>query len=52
MQQEIASLEKNGTWGLTQLPTDKCILACKCIFKIKHKADGSVTRYKSFLVIL
>lgn len=35
---------------LIALPAGKQAIGCKWIYKIKHKADGSVERYKARLV--
>ena len=32
------------------MPARKQAIGCKWIYKIKHKADGSVERYKARLV--
>jgi hypothetical protein len=48
---EYNSLMKNKTWELTELPPDRQPITCKWIFKIKHKADGSIERYKARLVV-
>jgi hypothetical protein len=50
MQNEIKALEDNNTWSLTTLPLHKTPIGCKCVYKIKHKADGSIERYKARLV--
>ncbi|CAN1127242.1 Retrovirus-related Pol polyprotein from transposon TNT 1-94 [Linum perenne] len=47
---EIAALEKNGTWNIVQLPTGKRPVGCKWIFTTKYHSDGSVERYKARLV--
>jgi len=38
--------------SVTQLPPEKKALACKWVYKIKHKFDGSVEQFKAWLVIL
>ena len=37
---------KNNTWEVTQLPVGKQPVDCKWIFTVKHKAGGSIDRYK------
>ncbi|XP_074266507.1 uncharacterized protein LOC141589782 [Silene latifolia] len=51
MQDEITALEKNGTWELTDLPSDKKALGCRWVYKIKYKSNGEIERYKARLVI-
>lgn len=48
--QEIEVLEKNKTWEITELPTGKQAIGCKCVYQIKRNADGSIDRYKARLV--
>ncbi|CAD6242957.1 unnamed protein product [Miscanthus lutarioriparius] len=36
MQEEMQSLEKNGTWDVVRLPKQKNVVRCKWIFKIKE----------------
>src|SRR6516162_7523615 len=50
MNEEMATLHVNKTWDLVPLPKDKNIIGCKWIYKVKHNADGSVSRYKARLV--
>jgi hypothetical protein len=50
MDEEMATLDANATWELVALQKDKKIIGCKWVFKIKHNADGSVSRYKARLV--
>ena len=52
MKSEMHAFETNGTWTSTQLPPRKKALGCKWVYKIKHKAYGSVERFKAQLVIL
>lgn len=42
MEEEIASLKKNETWNLEQLPPNRRAIDCKWIYKIKRKHDGSI----------
>ncbi|GAB2287684.1 hypothetical protein Dimus_037949 [Dionaea muscipula] len=50
MQSEIATLEQNRTWILTDLPLAKQAIGCKWVYKIKYNADGTIERYKARLV--
>jgi hypothetical protein len=47
---EIAALQATGTWSLVPLPSHKRPIGCKWVYKIKLKADGTVERYKAWLV--
>lgn len=51
MVQEFEALHNNNTWDLVQLPEGKKSIGCRWVYKIKHKADGSVERYKTRLVV-
>lgn len=50
MENEINSIEKNGTWTLTELPEGHKVIGLKWIFKIKRDADGKVVKHKARLV--
>ena len=47
---EIDSLLENKTWELTKLPPGRKAIGSRWVFLIKHRADGSVERYKGRLV--
>ena len=48
MQDEMESLEKNGTWDLVKLSKDKKSVRCKWIFKRKEAMSPSEpARYKA-----
>jgi histone deacetylase 1/2 len=50
MNLEYEALLRNKTWKLVPRPQGKNIIGCKWVYKVKHKADGSVDRYKARLV--
>jgi len=47
MVDEMSALEQNNTWDLMSLLRGKKIVGCKWVFTIKHKADGTIERYKA-----
>jgi hypothetical protein len=50
IQVELDSLKQNHTWILSPLPKDRKLVKSKWIFKIKHKVDGNIFKYKARLV--
>ncbi|GAU30981.1 hypothetical protein TSUD_104950 [Trifolium subterraneum] len=50
MTKELASIEKNDTWSLVDLPHGKKAIDVKWVFKVKVNTQGEVTRYKARLV--
>ena len=50
MDEEMTALDVNHTWDLVPLPSGKKAIGCKWVYKIKHKADGSIERYRARLV--
>ncbi|XP_010430806.1 PREDICTED: uncharacterized protein LOC104715053 [Camelina sativa] len=47
---ELASIEKNKTWNLVDLPSGVKPIVLKWVFKIKKNLDGSINKYKARLV--
>ena len=50
MSEELAALDRTGTWEIVPLPSHAVPITCKWVFKIKTKSDGSLERYKARLV--
>jgi len=50
MEDELEALSSNQTWILVPLPSGKKVIGCRWIYKIKHKSDGTIDRYKAHLV--
>ncbi len=53
IQEELASLESNCTWQLTdarELPAGQRTIGCKWVFKIKYSPNGLIERFKARLV--
>ena len=51
MREEIDALKKNKTWEIVDQLKGKNIVACKWVFTLKYKVDGSLERYKARLVV-
>ena len=50
MKDEIDSMARNKVWELVDLPPQRKFIGNKWIFKIKHRADGSIDKFKTRLV--
>jgi hypothetical protein len=50
MEDEYRALMKNKTWRLVPPALDRNLIDCKWVYKVKHKADGSIDRSKARLV--
>ncbi|MCO5596439.1 hypothetical protein L7F22_050502 [Adiantum nelumboides] len=50
MDEEMVALNVNETWELVPLPEGKKSIGCKWVYKVKHNANGSISRYKDRLV--
>jgi hypothetical protein len=50
MESEFSALVRNKIWHLVPPETDHNLIDCKWVYKVKHKADGSIDRYKAHLV--
>ncbi|CAA7406713.1 unnamed protein product [Spirodela intermedia] len=50
-QEEITTIEKNGTWELIDLPQKIKAITVKWVYKVKYKLDGNVQKYKIKLVV-
>ena len=50
MDEEIASIEKNQTWELVDLPNGRDVIGLKWIYKTKYNEDGSIQKHKARLV--
>jgi hypothetical protein len=50
MHEEYDALMKNKTWRLVPPQPGRNLIDCKWVYKIKHKADGSVDRHKARLI--
>ncbi|KAI3474406.1 hypothetical protein Pfo_029267 [Paulownia fortunei] len=50
MNDEIAAIERNNTWELTDLPKGQKTIDVKWVYKTKLKENGEVDKYKGRLV--
>jgi len=50
MNEEMEALRSRGTWELVPHPANASVVTCRWVFSVKHKANGTVDRYKTRLV--
>ena len=50
MKEELDALHKNNTYDLVDLPSEKSVVGCKWVYKIKTCSYGTIDRYKARLV--
>ncbi|KAL0442260.1 UNVERIFIED_CONTAM: Copia protein [Sesamum radiatum] len=50
MDDEMSALISMGTWELVEVPPDTDAVACRWVFTLKFRADGTLERYKARLV--
>lgn len=50
MADELIALTQNHTWDLVPRPTHRKPIGCKWVYKNKHRANGSIERYKAHLM--
>lgn len=50
IKEEIEALHSQKTWSLVSLHSQKNLVGCKWVFKIKRNADGTIARHKACLV--
>lgn len=50
MNEEFTAFMQNDTYTLVPPTTKMNLIGCKWVFKIKHRADGSLKRLKAHLV--
>ena len=50
MDEEHATLMRNKTWNLVELPPNISAIGSKWAVKVKYQLDGSISKYKARLV--
>jgi len=51
MKEELLTIDKNGTWKLTQRPKGKNVIRVKWVHRTKLNSDGSIHKHKTRLVV-
>lgn len=47
---EYKALLAKHTWSLTSLPPHRKPMGCKWVFKLKESHDGTINKYKAYLL--
>lgn len=50
MDDEYVALMRNNTWTLVELPPGRSAIGSKWVFRVKYNSDGSLQKYKAYLV--
>jgi len=50
MDAELHALDRNQTWALVPLPFGIKPIGCHWVYKLNHKPDGTIDRFKAQLV--
>lgn len=50
MDDEFATIQRQGTWTLVPPSPTQNVVGCKWDFKLKHNSDGSISKYKARLI--
>ncbi|GJS30316.1 zinc finger, CCHC-type containing protein [Tanacetum coccineum] len=50
MDSELASIEKNNTWSLVNLPKNRKAIGLKWVYKVKRDPSGKILKYKARIV--
>ncbi|OMO62973.1 Reverse transcriptase, RNA-dependent DNA polymerase [Corchorus capsularis] len=50
MYEELEAPHRNKTWELVPPPSDRNVIGCKWVVRVKKNSDGSISRYKARLV--
>ncbi|GAU30899.1 hypothetical protein TSUD_381130 [Trifolium subterraneum] len=50
MNSELEALSTTSTWKIVDMPPNIKPIGCKWVYKIKHKSNGNIERYKARLV--
>jgi hypothetical protein len=50
MREEIQALRVNRTYTLVSFHPSMNVVGSRWVYKIKHRSDGSIERYKAHLV--